>query len=61
MFAEAYCRRDRVETPGINTLDIIYLADSQVSVASPASFLRMCTNPQYYLQNGRARDVALCH
>ncbi len=41
-----------LETPGINTLDIIYLADSQVSVASTASFLRMCTNPQYYLQNG---------
>src|SRR5258708_28380207 len=41
-----------LETPGINTLDIIYLADSQVSVASTASFLRMCTTPPYYLQDG---------
>src|SRR5258706_2214395 len=41
-----------LETPGIDTLDIVYLADSQVSVASTASFLRMCTNPQHYLQNG---------
>jgi len=41
-----------LETPGIDTLDIIYLPDSQVSVASTASFLRMCTNPQYFLQNG---------
>jgi len=40
-----------LETPGIDTLDIVYLADSQVSVASTASFLRMCTNPQYFLQN----------
>ena len=41
-----------LETPGIDTLDIVYLADSQVSVASTASFLRMCTNPQYFLQSG---------
>jgi len=40
-----------LETPGIDTLDIVYLADSRVSVASTASFLRMCTNPQYFLQN----------
>jgi hypothetical protein len=40
-----------LETPGIDTLDIVYLADSQVSEASTASFLRMCTNPQHYLQN----------
>ena len=41
-----------LETPGIDTLDIVYLADSPVSEASTASFLRMCTNPQHYLQNG---------
>ncbi|MGQ0622608.1 MAG: saccharopine dehydrogenase family protein [Panacagrimonas sp.] len=40
-----------LETPGIDTLDIVYLGDSAVSEASTASFLRMCTNPQYYLKN----------
>lgn len=40
-----------LETQGIDTLDIVYLADSQVSVASSLSFMRMCTKPQYYLQN----------
>src|SRR5258706_20032 len=40
-----------LETPGIDSLDIVYLGDSQVSEASTASFLRMCTNPQYYLAN----------
>ena len=38
-----------LETPGIDSLDIVYLGDSQVSEASTASFLRMCTNPQYHL------------
>src|SRR5258705_3838959 len=53
MFAEGNIAAEiALETPGIDTLDIIYLADSQVSVASTASFLRMCTNPQHYLQNG---------
>lgn len=41
-----------LETPGIDSLDLVYLADSGVSVASTKSFLRMCTKPQYYLQNG---------
>lgn len=40
-----------LETPGIDSLDIVYLADSQVSVASTLSFMRMCTKPQYFLQN----------
>jgi len=40
-----------LETPGIDTLDIVYLADSDTSVASTMSFLRMCTNPQYFLKN----------
>lgn len=40
-----------LETPGIDTLDIVYLADSAVSVASTLSFMGMCTKPQYFLQN----------
>ena len=40
-----------LETPGIDSLDIVYLADSDVSVASTMSFLRMCTRPQHYLKN----------
>ncbi|MFM0371681.1 saccharopine dehydrogenase family protein [Paraburkholderia aspalathi] len=40
-----------LETPGIDTLDVLYLGDSEVSVASTMSFLRMCTQPQYYLRN----------
>lgn len=40
-----------LETPGIDSLDILYLADSSTSVASTKSFLRMCTKPQYYLEH----------
>lgn len=40
-----------LETPGIDSLDVVYLADSGVSVASSKSFLRMCTKPQFYIQN----------
>lgn len=40
-----------LETPGIDTLDIVYLADSQVSEASTSSFMRMCTKAQHYIQN----------
>lgn len=42
-----------LETPGIDTLDLVYFADSQVSVASAFSFMRMCTKPQYYLLNNQ--------
>lgn len=42
-----------LETPGIDTLEILYLADSNTSVASTKSFLRMCTKPQYYLERGQ--------
>ncbi len=42
-----------LETPGIDTLDVVYLGDSAVSEASTASFLRMCTNPQYFLKDGK--------
>lgn len=40
-----------LETPGVDTLDILYLADSSTSVASTKSFLRMCTKPQHYLEH----------
>lgn len=40
-----------LETPGIDSLDILYFADSATSTASTKSFLRMCTKPQYYLEN----------
>jgi hypothetical protein len=42
-----------LETPGIDSLDILYLADSDTSVASTKSFLQMCTSPQYYLENNK--------
>lgn len=41
-----------LETPGIDTLDLLYYGDSQVSVASTMSFLRMCTKPMYHLKGG---------
>ncbi len=41
-----------LETPGIDTLELVYLADSNTSVASTKSFLRMCTHPQYFLEHG---------
>ena len=40
-----------LETPGIHTLDVVYLGDSDVSVASTMSFLRMCVQPQYFIKN----------
>jgi Family of unknown function (DUF5938)/Saccharopine dehydrogenase NADP binding domain len=52
MFAEGNIAAEiALETPGIDSLDIVYLGDSPVSEASTASFLRMCTNPQYRLAN----------
>lgn len=42
-----------LETPGIDSVDILYFADSATSTASTKSFLRMCTKPQYYLKNNR--------
>ncbi|HRP22007.1 MAG TPA: DUF5938 domain-containing protein [Alicycliphilus sp.] len=41
-----------LETPGIDTLDLLYYGDAQISVASTMSFLRMCTKPMYYLKGG---------
>jgi hypothetical protein len=40
-----------LETPGIDSLDLVYLADSQTSVASTKSFMGMCTKPQYYIKD----------
>jgi len=40
-----------LETPGVDSLDILYLADSSTSVASTKSFLRMCTKPQFHLEH----------
>lgn len=56
-----------LETPGIDSLDLMYYGDAQISVASTMSFLRMCTKPMYYLKNGelvqwpwaQAYDVAV--
>lgn len=39
-----------LEEPGIDTLDIVYLADSNTSVASTMSFMRMLTHTQHYLE-----------
>ncbi|WP_205948485.1 saccharopine dehydrogenase family protein [Pueribacillus theae] len=44
-----------LETPGVNSLDILYFADSSTSTTSTKSFLRMCTKPQYYLENNTLR------
>lgn len=44
-----------LETPGVDSLDILYLADSDTSVASTKSFLRMCTKPQHYLERGEMK------
>ncbi len=40
-----------LETPGIDSLDLLYYGDSEVSVASTQSFLRMCTKPMFQLKN----------
>jgi short subunit dehydrogenase-like uncharacterized protein len=42
-----------LETPGIDTIDLLYMADSNTSVASTMSFLRMCCRDQYYLKNNQ--------
>jgi hypothetical protein len=40
-----------LEHPGVDSLDILYLADSFTSVASTMSFMRMLVNDQHYLAN----------
>lgn len=42
-----------LEHPGVDSLDILYFADSATSTASTKSFLRMCTKPQYYMKNNK--------
>lgn len=42
-----------LEHDDIDTLDIAYLADSNTSVASTMSFMRMLTQPQYYLEQNQ--------
>ncbi|MCC7413122.1 MAG: saccharopine dehydrogenase NADP-binding domain-containing protein [Gammaproteobacteria bacterium] len=42
-----------LESPGIDTLDVAYLADSNTSVASTMSFMRMLTKAQHYLLNDK--------
>ena len=44
-----------LEHPGVDSLDILYLADSETSVASTKSFLRMCTHPQHYLERNELK------
>lgn len=45
-----------LERAGIDSLDIVYLADSATSQASTMSFMRICTRPQHYLED---RKLAL--
>ncbi len=40
-----------LEHPGVDTLDMLYLADSFTSVASTKSFMRMLVNDQFHLEN----------
>lgn len=40
-----------LEKGGIDTVDVMYLADSNTSEASTASFLSMCCTDQYYLKH----------
>ncbi len=44
-----------LETAGVDSVDILYLADSETSVASTKSFLRMCTKPQHYLERNEMK------
>lgn len=40
-----------LESPGIDSLDIVYCPNGEPSQASTRSFLRMCCQPQLYLEN----------
>lgn len=40
-----------LETPGIDTLDVVYLVDSTANVSSPNSVLSMCCSEQKFLSN----------
>jgi short subunit dehydrogenase-like uncharacterized protein len=45
-----------LETPGIDTLDILYYGSLDPTVASSMSFLRICTKPMYYLKSGQLQQ-----
>lgn len=40
-----------LETPGIDSFDVVYAPNGAPTIASTLSFLRMCTKPQYILAN----------
>lgn len=40
-----------LETPGINSIDLAYTLAGVPSVSSTLSFMRMCCQPQYFLQD----------
>jgi Family of unknown function (DUF5938)/Saccharopine dehydrogenase NADP binding domain len=42
-----------LETGEIDSLDILYVPKGQPTVASTLSFIRMCCQPQYYLEDNR--------
>lgn len=42
-----------LETPGIDSVDIVYAAAGVPSAASTLSFMRMCCQPQFRLVHGR--------
>jgi short subunit dehydrogenase-like uncharacterized protein len=51
-----------LETPGIDSLDIVYAPRAAPTVASTLSFLRMACLPQYFKQDGQlATWPALAH
>jgi hypothetical protein len=41
-----------LETPGLDSFDLIYAPNGSPTIASTLSFLRMCTRAQYILVNG---------
>ena len=50
-----------LETPGIDTLDVVYLADSDTSVASTMSFLQNVHEPAIFSEKPGARAMAVGH
>lgn len=42
-----------LETAGVDSVDILYALRGVPSVASTLSFMRMCCQPQYYLENNQ--------
>lgn len=42
-----------LERGGIDSVDVVYMADSNTSEASTASFLGMCCTDQYFLKNNQ--------